>query len=377
MFCSMTETAAPLAQAARAQLRFDRLVGLHAQAARLGLLIRQETAALVMEDTSFASRKFVADELSMALAESPGTCGRWVEDAQLTVAHPRVMALVGASVEASVGPAEGRPERTGGLFTMRHADAVLDELAGADDAVQEQVLDLVLADGAAPTPHQLRKATRAARLLHDLQADGDKQDRIDPPDTEQIDPIEQPPSWADRDWLQVREDTEGVLDVLDALARAANGCALREATRSHWAPSVQARELYEQRIRRQATVSRWSTPGLRAAVTTVRTSPPTPIPTASKGYPFRGRLARWIKTRDITCVFPGCTLPAQRCQLDHLTEYPKGKTEHCNGACECTHHHQCKHACMTVARQDDGTIRWTNRFGTTVDRRPRPLLRGW
>ena len=72
------------------------------------------------------------------------------------------------------------------------------------------------------------------------------------------------------------------------------------------------------------------------------------------------------------------TLPAtQRCQLDHLVEYPKGKTEHCNGACECVHHHQAKHASMTVTRLDNGTMRWTNRFGITRTRPPRPLLRGW
>jgi hypothetical protein len=32
---------------------------------------------------------------------------------------------------------------------------------------------------------------------------------------------------------------------------------------------------------------------------------------------------------------------------------------------------------MTVTRLTNGTMRWTNRFGVTLDRPPRPLLRGW
>jgi hypothetical protein len=168
-----------------------------------------------------------------------------------------------------------------------------------------------------------------------------------------------------------------VHDQLDTLAHTHNGCQLRQTRPPTWAPSLTAQQRRTDRLLRQATVSRWTSTGLRAAVTRLRTDPPTPIPPASAGYPFRGRLARWIRARDITCTFPGCLQLAQRCQLDHLLEYPQGATEHCNGACECVHHHQCKHAAMTVTRLPNGTLRWTSRFGTTIDRPPRPLLRGW
>lgn len=85
----MNEVAAPLPQHERARLRFNRLVELHAQADRLTLQIRQEMAALVDEDTPMAHRAFVADELSLALAESTGTCKRWVDDARMTVGATR------------------------------------------------------------------------------------------------------------------------------------------------------------------------------------------------------------------------------------------------------------------------------------------------
>src|SRR3954447_12650161 len=157
----MNEVAAPLLQHERARLRFNRLVELHAQADRLHLQIRQEMAALVDEDTPMAYRAFCADELSLAFAESTGTCKRWVDEARMTVDHPRVMALV-----------------ADGTWSMRHADAVLGELAGAPEQTQQAILDLVLADASARTPHQLRKATRAALLLHDLEGAKDKQDSI-------------------------------------------------------------------------------------------------------------------------------------------------------------------------------------------------------
>ena len=152
---------------------------------------------------------------------------------------------------------------------------------------------------------------------------------------------------------------------------------LRETVPPILAPTLLAQHRQQQRLRRQAQLSRWTSNGLRAAVSTLRTVTPSPIPAASSGYPFRGRLARWIRTRDITCTFPGCTMLARRCQLDHIREYPLGKTEHCNGTCECIHHHQAKHAAIHATRLDNGTMRWTNRFGTTIDRPPRPLLRGW
>src|SRR5689334_10984317 len=170
----MSEAAAPLTGAERARKRFDQIVRLHAEADRIALQIRAETAALV-EESTFAQRPFVGDELALALAESPGTGRRWVEDAQVLTAHPQLMALVGASVEDALG---ATPDRTGHRFSNRHADAVLDELAGASEQVQAQVPDLVLSDPSVRTPYQLRKATRAARLLHDLSADTDKQDRI-------------------------------------------------------------------------------------------------------------------------------------------------------------------------------------------------------
>ena len=182
----MTETAAPLSTEQRAGLRYRRLIALHAQQALLGLQIRVETAALVTEDTPAALASYVADELAMALHESPGTCSRWIDDALVTVAYPRLLNHAADQLAAVLAAGtDGRPAlpeltaaTTSGVFGPRHVDAVLDELAGAPTDTVEAVLDLVLTDPSVRTPHQLRRATRAARLLHDLDADRDQQDKI-------------------------------------------------------------------------------------------------------------------------------------------------------------------------------------------------------
>ena len=105
--------------------------------------------------------------------------------------------------------------------------------------------------------------------------------------------------------------------------------------------------------------------------------PVAPLPAASSAYPFRGPLARHLKTRDQTCRFPGCPRLAVHCDCDHRIPWPFGPTSIVNGISECEHHHQCKHAIMQVDRLDDGTIRWQLRTGHYADSPSRALIRGW
>jgi hypothetical protein len=63
-------------------------------------------------------------------------------------------------------------------------------------------------------------------------------------------------------------------------------------------------------------------------------------------------LDEFVRTRDGTCVFPGCTVPACRCDLDHTTEYrhrpgadpaePVGRTDADNLGPVCHRHHRLK-----------------------------------
>ena len=51
----------------------------------------------------------------------------------------------------------------------------------------------------------------------------------------------------------------------------------------------------------------------------------------------------WVQGRDATCRWPGCSMPAHYCQLDHRVEYGNnGPTSVGNLVSLCQHHHNVK-----------------------------------
>jgi hypothetical protein len=70
-------------------------------------------------------------------------------------------------------------------------------------------------------------------------------------------------------------------------------------------------------------------------------------------------LADFVRARDQYCVFPGCNVPATKCDLDHRVPFPTGATSADNLAAICRHHHRMKHrAGWTVRRRADGAHVW-------------------
>ena len=56
---------------------------------------------------------------------------------------------------------------------------------------------------------------------------------------------------------------------------------------------------------------------------------------------FTGGLRRAIEVRDRHCTHPGCTVPPERCQVDHIIEYVNGgETDQGNGRLLCPAHHR-------------------------------------
>lgn len=71
-----------------------------------------------------------------------------------------------------------------------------------------------------------------------------------------------------------------------------------------------------------------------------------------------------VLQRDAHCVFPGCTRPSRRCDLDHIDPYddsgPPGRTNPGNLAPLCRRHHRAKTARRwRYRRRPDGTYQWT------------------
>lgn len=78
-------------------------------------------------------------------------------------------------------------------------------------------------------------------------------------------------------------------------------------------------------------------------------------------------LERWIRCRDITCRFPGCDRPAERCDIDHTVPFDHrhpekgGLTVPWNLKCLCRQHHRLKtfHDGWQDEQLPDGTVVWT------------------
>lgn len=69
----------------------------------------------------------------------------------------------------------------------------------------------------------------------------------------------------------------------------------------------------------------------------------TPTDTAPEPrYRPSAALAEFVRCRDMACRFPGCEVPAERCDLDHTVAYPVGLTHPSNIKCMCRKHHLLK-----------------------------------
>ncbi|HEX5496121.1 MAG TPA: HNH endonuclease signature motif containing protein, partial [Mycobacteriales bacterium] len=76
-------------------------------------------------------------------------------------------------------------------------------------------------------------------------------------------------------------------------------------------------------------------------------------------------MIEYVKTRDGSCRFPGCTTSTRFCDLDHVTAWPTGPTHPDNLACLCRRHHRIKqrpgwHAVL----HPDAAMTWTDPTGT-------------
>ncbi len=79
------------------------------------------------------------------------------------------------------------------------------------------------------------------------------------------------------------------------------------------------------------------------------------------------KLAEFVRCRDQTCRFPGCTRAATLTDIDHTIPYPYGPTCASNLACLCREHHLLKTFWPGWSNQQfpDGTIVWTDPDGNT------------
>ncbi len=85
-------------------------------------------------------------------------------------------------------------------------------------------------------------------------------------------------------------------------------------------------------------------------------------------------LGEHIRTRDKHCVFPGCSRPAEDCQIDHTDDHARGgQTVASNLGALCQHHNLMKQRTdWTLHQPEPGRFVWTSPTGATHEVRPGP-----
>lgn len=78
-------------------------------------------------------------------------------------------------------------------------------------------------------------------------------------------------------------------------------------------------------------------------------------------------LAAFVRARDLTCRAPGCDVPANECDIDHVIPWSEGGVTHAaNLSCKCRWHHLLKTFWGWHDEQlPDGTLVWTLPSGQT------------
>jgi len=100
-------------------------------------------------------------------------------------------------------------------------------------------------------------------------------------------------------------------------------------------------------------------------------------PKETESYQPTSHIRAYTQGRDLTCRWPGCTMPAHKCQLDHRIEYQDGgPTSPENLVTLCQHHHNIKTDRRVHYIMDPitGTIAWLHQDGTyQIDHPKGPL----
>lgn len=345
--------------------------------------------------------EFVGDEVAVALAVSRRSGEVLVERAVFLDAAPEVGDALAA-----------------GALTVRKADALARGTAHLGEQDARTVHRAVLDRAPGLTVPQLRAAVRRAEILLDPAAAGRRHERARRERCVWLEPAPDAMAWV-KAFLPA-QDAARVVTAVDALAAAAApgdqrpvgarradalvdvlgavldagldlvGRALptRQGRRAHVAVTMSLASLTGASGtpaelagygpvpasvgRRVAAAAAW-----QPVVLDPRTGEVLERSTAA--YRPSPALAARIVDRDVTCTFPGCRIPAERCDLDHIQPFdptrdavPQTRTG--NLAALCRHHHRMKtHGGWTPSRDPaSGVTSWVSRTGHVYTRDPVP-----
>ncbi len=96
---------------------------------------------------------------------------------------------------------------------------------------------------------------------------------------------------------------------------------------------------------------------------------------AEPRYQPSRKLAAFVRCRDLTCRWPSCNAPVERCDIDHTAPWPFGATHPSNTKLFCRIHHLIKTFFTgapgwTDRQEPDGTITFTAPNGRVYTTKP-------
>jgi hypothetical protein len=90
-----------------------------------------------------------------------------------------------------------------------------------------------------------------------------------------------------------------------------------------------------------------------------------------RSYAMPARMQRLVRLRDGRCRFPGCTVAARFCDLDHVVPWPIGVTDPANLICLCRRHHRIKQRQgWRAVLLAGGIVQWTDPTGKRTTTNP-------
>ena len=97
-----------------------------------------------------------------------------------------------------------------------------------------------------------------------------------------------------------------------------------------------------------------------------------PVTDAEDRYRPSTALQEFVRTRDLTCRFPGCDRPALFADIDHTSAWPAGLTHPANLKCYCRIHHLLKTFWdgWADSQEPDGNVVVTTPSGHTYSTKP-------